>query len=345
MSGSMDADDASASGNRPYVSLVVPMFNKQAQAPRLLENVLGPSDAADIEVILVDDCSTDGTLSAVNPFVERDKRVKLARLERNSGVHAARNAGMRLARGTWVGFIDGDDYLLKDGLHQIRSTLRSLEVSHEIVFFPFQTSDTGEKTGYSVEGELGIATLISGKAFRREKNCLGFVKRTLLEESGATWYCMNLDQLFWREIELKAKSRKVFSAGRVVGVYDKGTEGSLGKLRRRPEYFLRHANSKVEAIGAFLTKMRPHLDEYPGYAFGLFIAMIQDLKYARNKSGYFLGHVKLMKSYRLTTSLFIRYLSALLMPIPLSLALAKLKRSPGGQASPGNSIGRKAVET
>ena len=87
------------------VTVVIPVYNKRAFLPRALHCVLAQS-YKDFEVILVDDGSTDGSLESVSDV--HDPRVRRVR-QVNQGVSAARNAGIKLARGPLVAFLDADD--------------------------------------------------------------------------------------------------------------------------------------------------------------------------------------------------------------------------------------------
>ncbi len=88
----------------PYVSVVIPAFNRAPCIGRAVRSVLAQT-FQDFEVIVVDDGSTDGTAGALAEF---GARIKLLRQE-NRGVSAARNAGVRAASAGWVAFLDSDD--------------------------------------------------------------------------------------------------------------------------------------------------------------------------------------------------------------------------------------------
>ena len=92
----------------PLVSIIIPTFN----SAHLIGNAVGSAQTqseARIEIIVVDDASTDGTASVVEGLAARDARVRLLRMERNGGPGAARNAGLDVAGGEWVALLDADD--------------------------------------------------------------------------------------------------------------------------------------------------------------------------------------------------------------------------------------------
>src|SRR5262249_18357502 len=80
-----------------------------------LRSVQGQS-RPDWEAIVVDDGSSDGTADVVARLAQEDDRLVLHRHERNRGAQAARNTGVRHARGSWIAFLDSDDQWLPDSL-------------------------------------------------------------------------------------------------------------------------------------------------------------------------------------------------------------------------------------
>ncbi|MCW2754400.1 MAG: glycosyltransferase family 2 protein [Marmoricola sp.] len=89
------------------LSVVVPFFNVELYVRECLESIAG-QDVRDLEVILVDDGSTDGTRGIAEEFVAADDRFRLV-TQANQGLGPARNAGMVLATGRYLTFVDSDD--------------------------------------------------------------------------------------------------------------------------------------------------------------------------------------------------------------------------------------------
>jgi teichuronic acid biosynthesis glycosyltransferase TuaG len=91
------------------VSVVVPCFNAAAFLPRTLSSVLAQSHKA-LELIVVDDASTDNSADVVRAYAQRDDRVVLVQRTKNAGTPGApRNDGVARARGEWIAFLDADD--------------------------------------------------------------------------------------------------------------------------------------------------------------------------------------------------------------------------------------------
>lgn len=94
--------------SEPLVSVVLPTFNRAHSLPRAIRSVLGQS-YRNLELLVVDDCSTDDSERVVAAIAKSDPRVRLVRREHNGGAAAARNTGIREARGEFVAFQDSDD--------------------------------------------------------------------------------------------------------------------------------------------------------------------------------------------------------------------------------------------
>ncbi len=97
------------------VSIVIPAFNRESSIVAAVESVLRQS-WTDIEVIVVDDASTDGTVAAARTI--SDPRFRLIESARNGGISAARNAGIGAAKGSWIAFQDSDDEWLPTKLEK-----------------------------------------------------------------------------------------------------------------------------------------------------------------------------------------------------------------------------------
>ena len=92
---------------QPKISIVVPVYNTEAYLPACVES-LRRQTHDDLELIFVDDGSTDGSAAILDAYAKKDPRVRVIR-QNNGGVSAARNAGIEKATGAYIGFVDSDD--------------------------------------------------------------------------------------------------------------------------------------------------------------------------------------------------------------------------------------------
>lgn len=93
----------------PFLSIVIPVYNAEKYLPICINSILLQS-FSDFELIIVNDGSTDNSKEICNQFASKDKRIKIIHSE-NKGASFARNLGLNNATGTWVTFVDSDDWL------------------------------------------------------------------------------------------------------------------------------------------------------------------------------------------------------------------------------------------
>jgi len=101
---------------KPAISVVIPLYNRKERIGAAIESVLAQT-FGDFELIVVDDGSTDDGPSVVEAF--EDPRVRLIRQGRNRGANAARNEGVRQAKGSIIAFLDSDDLFLPNKLQVV----------------------------------------------------------------------------------------------------------------------------------------------------------------------------------------------------------------------------------
>lgn len=97
----------------PLLSVVVPFYNAEKYFSKCLESLVNQT-LKNIEIILIDDCSTDGSAKIAQEYAKRDIRIKILKHKKNKGQSEARNTGLKAAKGKYVAFLDHDDYLSTD---------------------------------------------------------------------------------------------------------------------------------------------------------------------------------------------------------------------------------------
>jgi glycosyltransferase involved in cell wall biosynthesis len=105
------------------VSVVIPAFNAAAFVSEAIESILRQT-YGDYEVIIVDDCSTDGTWDIIQTFARSDARIRAFRNERNLGIAGNRNKGVGLARGRYLVWQDADDISMPARLEHQRDFMQ-----------------------------------------------------------------------------------------------------------------------------------------------------------------------------------------------------------------------------
>ena len=103
--------------NAPAVSFIVPVYNAEQTLRRCVDSILG-QDFKDIELLLIDDGSTDGSPAICDGYAEKDPRVRVIHKE-NGGVSRARNLGISSAEGRYIQFVDSDDWISHDATAEL----------------------------------------------------------------------------------------------------------------------------------------------------------------------------------------------------------------------------------
>jgi succinoglycan biosynthesis protein ExoO len=115
--------------SEPRVSVIVPVHNGAEFIHIALNSALAQTEQ-DLEVIVVDDASTDATCAVVEQYCQRDPRIRLIRSESQGGPARARNIGFDAASGEWLAILDADDWYTED-------RLRCLLAEAELEDYPF----------------------------------------------------------------------------------------------------------------------------------------------------------------------------------------------------------------
>jgi len=105
------------------VSVIVPVYNVAPYLPRCLDSLVAQT-LKDIEIICIDDKSTDNSLDILHQYRDKYPQIHVIELKKNSGVATARNAGIDAARGEYLGFVDSDDYVDTDFYEKLYETAK-----------------------------------------------------------------------------------------------------------------------------------------------------------------------------------------------------------------------------
>lgn len=108
------------------VSVIIPVYNSEKYIVKCLESVRNQT-LAEIEIICVDDCSTDSSRKLLEDYVSRDERIRLLHNEKNMGLSFTRNRALEEAAGEYVQFLDSDDYLYANDTLEILYSIASAD--------------------------------------------------------------------------------------------------------------------------------------------------------------------------------------------------------------------------
>ncbi|MEZ7498393.1 glycosyltransferase family 2 protein [Flavobacterium sp. Arc3] len=137
------------------VSVIIPTFNSEKFISQAILSVQNQS-YVNWEIILVDDCSTDATLSIVSELALNDTRIKYSKLSKNSGTGVARNRGVSNAHGRYISFLDADDLWKTEKLQKQIDFLTVNNVPFTFSFYDCMDEE-GKPLNKRVEAPLNLS--------------------------------------------------------------------------------------------------------------------------------------------------------------------------------------------
>lgn len=164
------------------ISVVIPCYNIEKFINKTIESVLVQT-YSNIELILVDDGSTDGTAIIIDEAAAKDIRIKVIH-KGNGGVTSARFSGIEIANGDWIGFVDGDDYIEPDMYERLMKNAidYDVDISHcgYQMVFPNHVDYYYNTGRVAIQDNLtGLKDLLEG-SFIEPGLCNKLYKKTLL---------------------------------------------------------------------------------------------------------------------------------------------------------------------
>lgn len=145
------------------ISIIVPVYNVEPYLRKCLDSIINQTYRK-LEILVIDDGSTDGSGKICDEYKERDERVKVFHTE-NRGLSCARNLGLDEAQGEWIGFVDSDDWLEEYAIQMFLDT--ALSTDADIVacrFFQEYVNGTfesvGAKESFIAEGDKNLRSML-----------------------------------------------------------------------------------------------------------------------------------------------------------------------------------------
>lgn len=149
---------------KPLISVVVPVYNVEKYLNKCLDSIIGQT-YSNLEIILVDDGSTDNSGVICDVYKEKDSRIRVVH-QKNQGLSGARNAGINNANGELLGFVDSDDYIVENMYERLLEVL--LQNDAEISICDCEcVVEAGEEINQHEYPKLETEVLNKGQALQR----------------------------------------------------------------------------------------------------------------------------------------------------------------------------------
>lgn len=151
---------------RPKVSIILPVYNVAPYLRQSLDSIIAQT-LSDIEIICVDDGSTDGSGKILDEYKEKDDRIKVIH-KKNAGTGAARNDGLKIATGECIGFVDPDDWILPNMYERLYNILQDKELDI-VMFTPDVFNDQTQKhEGFLYFQDSNFPKILDDKVFNKD---------------------------------------------------------------------------------------------------------------------------------------------------------------------------------
>ncbi len=219
------APEASAA---PVVSVVIPAHNRAGRVAQAIESV-SRQTFRDLEILVVDDGSTDETVEVARAIAATEPRLRVLTLPSNRGAQAARNAGIRAARGEWIAFLDSDDTYYPNSVAARLELV--VEGGFDVVHSDCDAFDSNGPVPTPIRG-------VAGQVYRDLLTGPGpmfqglLVRRTLLERIGLLDEAVPSYQEWDTSIRLAAEAAFGYLPAATFR-YDRGTAGAISGDPRR----------------------------------------------------------------------------------------------------------------
>ncbi|MBR6435176.1 MAG: glycosyltransferase [Thermoguttaceae bacterium] len=161
--------------NNPKISVIIPVYNVESYLRECLDSIVNQT-FRDLEIICINDGSTDGSLAILEEYASKDRRFQIVTKE-NGGQAECRNIGISMASGEYIQFVDSDDYLDLNACQTIYS--KAVETQSDMVMFLFH---------------------FFGKFEKRSLDDVKFIPSELTSNYDKIWFEFNNAQVVWANL-------------------------------------------------------------------------------------------------------------------------------------------------
>lgn len=271
----------------PILSVIIPVFNVASYLDECLTSVT-KQDYQDIEIICVDDGSTDDSGLILDTWGKRDNRIVVIH-QKNQGVSSARNSGLRCAKGDFITFVDADDKVR----HDIYTTSLKTMIEHclDTFIFAFETfpKNKVETTGFITNEVLSHHQLFDSNPRIQTKNSLcfnwRFVFRANVLKNNQLLFDENIaigeDMIY--NIDAICHSHRIMVTDKPLYLYRKNNPNSAMSKNFKPkleESLVRMYDHKIEQLSKYqLNRHISYVQDLAEYTILIYLRMLVENAY------------------------------------------------------------------
>jgi len=288
----------------PKVSVIVPVYNTEKYLKQCIDSITSQT-LGEIEIIIVDDGSKEECAVFCDELAKSDERIKVVH-KKNEGLGLARNSGMEVSRGEYIGFVDSDDYVSKTMYEALYEAAHKNDADIAVSGISFVGGNTFGKTGeYTEKNYFDTETVFEKEDMK--KLLLGVVGALPKEPDDSRYGVSVCKNIFKRSLQDREKisfvsERKIISEDTLFMVdYIKNAQKAVGVpgafycYRRNDESLSKsYRSDRFEKVLIFLSELETHIkdivtkEEYELYLKRLIqgygrILCSQEIMYAHDK--------------------------------------------------------------
>ena len=255
--------------NKPFFSVIIPAYNAELYIERAVLSLV-EQYFSNIEIIVVNDGSTDSTLSKTNYLAQRDKRVTVID-KLNGGVSSARNVGINNANGSYLAFLDSDDWLESDAFSQLYGLIHEYDYPDIIMFNGYKNQDIKNKPfmedGYYNREKIieeifprSIESCDRLKKTLRGSNCLRIYHSSLIQGKVLFDESLNNNEDLLFNLEAVCKASSFVYAGELYIHHNMMTPDSISRS------YIQNSNiflyDLIKSLKQVLSKFAPSIYDF-----------------------------------------------------------------------------------
>ena len=239
------------------ISVIVPVYNTEKYLEASLRSVMNQT-YRNLEIICVNDGSTDSSLSILQRLAAEDSRIRIINQE-NAGQGAARNAGLAVASAEWITFPDSDDQLVPDAYETV---VKSFELNPDMVHFSIEVvHENGAKTS---KRDRRYYTLNTDGLYNINEDYIltsdGSVSNKFFRKSVIDKYGIRFEEIRYEDFQFSREymlvAGNVFNISRPLYIYLRRSGSTMAQTFSRSPFAIDHV-SAFEAVSVFMQKYVP----------------------------------------------------------------------------------------
>ena len=225
------------------VSIIIPIYNVERYLRKCIESAINQT-YTNIEIIAINDGSTDKSLDIVEGYAKKDERIKVISIE-NKGVSAVRNLGIRESNGEYIFFLDSDDYIEKDLIQKLANYMEEDYdlIKYKTIYVDENGNEINRVDGPIFKEKNGIDAFntMFDKDVMLQVPWLYLYKKELFTDNNITYPEGKVHEDFARTILLMLKSKKMCSLD-IYGYYYVKTKKSITRGNEEERTFQKSMN-------------------------------------------------------------------------------------------------------